>query len=489
MKKASLQSALQIWPNPPGGYDIKTGWTWIKVKFHQNLSSDETYLLTLDKTAQDLRGNALAATYVLAFSTGDHLNSGQIRGTIYGNKSIKQNGDLLLYRQFNRPLIELREQAADYVFQPDDDGHFRLSYLAEQPYLLFYHWDSNHNKRIDGDDYFGRPVRAVVQARSDSSQVDHGIWPQPVPLPGLKLLEVSELGDHFIKIRTARPWTEQSLSEFKLFADDQPVPVSGATRVPDDAFALHVDLGRSLRDSAQVWLQNFRDTSGFSLHSDTLQFIKAGELDTLSLLPFEISWQNQPGSDQISDSSLVLIRGKLPFLFQSDSAFQLFDQAIDSVAIEGNLDQLSSMTWAFSSRARLADGRTYQWQIASEFIQSPLNGYALDSLIQGRLSSVSEDSLGSIRIRHMGVEELECRLVSTGIERSFRLKPGVEYLISDLPARKYKLTAFVDSDGNGLYSSGGMDLKAGAELFWVYPDEIKVRARWETDLGLWRYKK
>lgn len=89
----------------------------------------------------------------------------------------------------------------------------------------------------------------------------------------------------------------------------------------------------------------------------------------------------------------------------------------------------------------------------------------------------------------MGVRNLECRLISKGIKFDFLMKPGLPSVVSDLPAQGYKLSAFVDLDGNGRYTSGGMDLAEGAEPFWIYPDVIKVRARWETDLGIWRHRK
>jgi len=488
MKQASLKSALQIWPNPPGGYEIKTGWTWIKVRFNQDLAANETYLLTLDKSAQDLRGNELESTYVLAFSTGDSLNSGRIEGSIYGDKNIRKNGNLLLYRQFDLPLSELRQQPADYVFQPDDDGNFKLDYLAEQSYLLYYHWDRNHNKRLDGDDYFGRPMIATVQARSDTLGSRHHIWPQVLPLPRVKLLELGELGEQFIQIRTARPWTKKSMNSFELFSEHQPIPVLGASKVAEDDFALHVDVADPIPNSAEVWIQNFIDTSGYSLNSDTLRFVRPEKFDTLTVSPFAIEWKNSSEAKLISDSSAMVIKGRLPFKFRSDTGFQLFGSEADSVSILGSLKRLTTMSWEFIPTENLKDGKTYIWQIDTDSIESPLNGFELDSLLKGKLSSVSRDSLGSVRVMQMGFEDMECSLVSKGVKRNFLLKPGIAALIKDLPAQKYSLVAYVDKDKNGRYSGGGMEIESGSEPFWVYPEEIKVRARWETDLGLWRYK-
>ncbi|MCF7824513.1 MAG: Ig-like domain-containing protein [Candidatus Marinimicrobia bacterium] len=488
MKQSTVKSALQIWPSPPGEYEIKTGWTWVRVTFEKPLSENETYLLTLDKSAQDLRGNELESTYVLAFSTGDSLNAGHISGLIYGDKSISKNGDLLLYRKFDLPLSELRSQVADYVFQPDDQGNFELSYLAEQSYLLFYHWDRNRNKRIDGDDYFGRPMLASVQARSDSSGALHKIWPQLMPMEKVRLLGVSELGENFVQIRTNRPWNLEDIDGFSLFANDQNIPVLGTSRVEADAFALQINLASSIEDGSQVWIYNFLDTSGYRLSSDTLMFKRAKDLDTLSLLPFNVEWNNVQGNNLPSDSNSILIRAKLPFSFKADSAFHLSDVKVDSIPIQGSLRERSSTTWEFLAKDVLKDGIKYKWQIETKYLEAPLNGSKLDSIVGGSLALVSRDSLGGIRLMQMSIRTLECRLLSKDLQLNFRLQPNTAYEISNLPAQNYTLVAFLDSDGNGRYSSGGMGLAEGAEPFWIYPDVIKVRARWETDLGLWRYR-
>lgn len=387
MKQGSLKSALQIWPNPPGGYEIKTGWTWVKVKFNKPLSMNETYLLTLDKSAQDLRGNELESTYVLAFSTGDSLNSGQISGLIFGDSDVRKNGDLLLYRKFDLPLSELRKQAADYVFQPDDNGHFQLSYLAEQSYLLFYHWDRNRNKRIDGDDYFGRPVQASVQARSDSMGLENKIWPQLIPPAKVKLLNLSELGKHFIEIRTDRPWRAETVHGLAMQADGNPVTILGASTLSEDEFALHIDLAEPLRDSSEVWLRNFTDTSGYHLDSDTLRFRKPEKLDTLSILPFDVRWKKAANKTLPGPASTILISASLPYSFESDSAFQIFDDSIDTIAIKGKIQPQSTTSWEFTPAEKLESGKNYRWQIVTRFIQSPLNTHKLDSLLGGETDS------------------------------------------------------------------------------------------------------
>ncbi len=485
MKRSTFSSALQIWPRPPGDFEMKSGWTWLKISFNEALEQDITYLLTLDKQALDLRGNGLESTYVLAFSTGADLNSGRLSGSIQGSRAIRKNGDILLYRVFDTPLNELRQQPADYIFQPDDDGTFELSYLAERPYMLFYHWDRNRNKLIDGDDFFGRPENASVLARPDSTTIKHKLWPQVMALDQIKLLEVSDLGGQFIQIRTDRPVTQATLDQIELVADRVSIPILGSSLVNEDEYAMHLNTAMPIAEAAPVWLNNFQDTSGFKLHSDTLIYHSTAIFDTLQFDDLSVKWVNGSAQRFPAESSTLQIKANLPFTFRSDSAFRMVDTIIDTVQIPGKLQKVSAMEWAFTPDTILADGHSFQWEIQTRFIYSGVTHHELDSLMQGQVETVPADSLGSLRIFHNGNYDLECKLTGRGINRSFKLKPGIPHLVDQLPAQKYFLSAYVDQDGNGRYTSGGLGPVSGSEPFWFYPSEIRIRARWETDLGEW----
>lgn len=485
MKKATFKAALQIWPRPPGDYELKTGWTWLKITFNEDLDTNETYLLTLDKTALDLRGNGLERTFVLAFSTGEDLNSGRLVGYIHGDENLRKNGDLLLYRQFDTPLDELRKLPADYIFQPDNDGKFLLPYLNERSYMLFYHWDRNRNKVIDGDDYFGRPEIAAVQAQTDSLLTEHKIWPHLISLDKVRLLGVSELGNQFVQIRTNRPVTSEAIENVDLYSEKMQIPTIGANTVIGDEYAMHFNTALPIEENELVWLKGFQDTSGFQLNSDTLSFKVLTNPDTLELADLAVFWDNGSSIRYPSDSSGIKISSNLPMIVTSDSAFQIVDAANDSVHIPGTIRKLNSMMWYFDPDTLIQDGLVLKWQIDTRFLQVPLNGREVDSLMTGRLSTISQDSLGTLVITHEESSTLECELTARNFSRKFQLKPGTPFIAHDLLPRKYALTAFVDQNADGRYNSGDLGPSASSEPFWIYPDEIKVRARWETDLETW----
>lgn len=488
MEKTSVEGALQIWPRPPGGYELKTNWTSVRVTFNEPLQADETYLLTIDKTAKDLRGNGLESTYVLAFSTGEEMNRGKIRGRVFGNSVIQENGNLFLYREMGTTLTDLIATPADYVFQTDNDGHFELDYLNDQEYMLFYHWDRDRDKKINAGDYFGRPRSASVFARPDTLIKAQKIWPQEIPNDRAKLLDVSMLADSFAQVRTDLFYRDETLDSIKVHTSEGDAIIKGTSRVAGDDVAILLSLSDNLPDGVDVWISGLIDTSGSELRSDTLQFKYQSHADSLDLLPFTVTWNATKQVKYPSDPDEIIIQSSLPIAFLADTVFQVYEGLNDSIPLRGKLEAVSTMQWLFSPVDEIGDGLTYHWQVQTDLIQSDLSYNNLDSLWTGNLQSINVDSLGSIRLIHMGFNVIECTLWGDDIQREFQLHPGTAVIVEDLPATSYRLVGYVDANGNGLYDSATMSPAGGSEEFWVYPEPIKVRARWETDIGIWKLR-
>ena len=72
---------------------------------------------------------------------------------------------------------------------------------------------------------------------------------------------------------------------------------------------------------------------------------------------------------------------------------------------------------------------------------------------------------------------------SKKIKKAVRLttQRGKKFLFPQLDAGEYRLKAFQDDYNNGVYYSGKPFPFIPAERFAVYPDSIKVRARWPVE--------
>jgi len=64
---------------------------------------------------------------------------------------------------------------------------------------------------------------------------------------------------------------------------------------------------------------------------------------------------------------------------------------------------------------------------------------------------------------------------------SVRLREAGKFLVGDLPEGRYAVEAFEDLGGDGRYRSGLPFPYAPSARFTVFPDTVRVRARWSVE--------
>jgi hypothetical protein len=81
----SCVASLFITPFPAQG--VHTSWRGrtLRLRVIDGLLPDRTYVVTIGTTTRDYRNNALPQSFTLSFSTGDHLDTGEISGRIFSD--------------------------------------------------------------------------------------------------------------------------------------------------------------------------------------------------------------------------------------------------------------------------------------------------------------------------------------------------------------------------------------------------------------------
>ena len=75
------QTEAAIFTSPAG--PLQLSWRGPRLRIAMPLAEERTYVLTVGTGARDLRGNALANSFTLAFATGSQLDQGLVRGWVY----------------------------------------------------------------------------------------------------------------------------------------------------------------------------------------------------------------------------------------------------------------------------------------------------------------------------------------------------------------------------------------------------------------------
>ncbi|MCF7797209.1 MAG: Ig-like domain-containing protein [Lentisphaeria bacterium] len=489
MVPASVRQAVRVAPEPAGGFEVKTGWRKAKITFNEPLRQDQTYLITLDKSATDLRQNGLDGTFILAFSTGNRLDKGVLAGRVVGDKDVRRKGNLLLYENTSRSLDSLRLTRPQYVFQPSDSGYFTLPYLVERPFMVFYHWDKNQNRKMDTGDYFGRPHSTTVYPQPDSATTEIRIRPAMLPPENISLLGARSLSPTLLRLRISRSVTAvRSRRDLKIMINNQPVDLLGISPIGTDEYSviLHTTLPLTAAEN-HLWVQEFTDTTGVRLSSDTLTIQPATRRDSVAMDLLSVRFENDRTAILPAPENHIALQFSLPVNHFPDSLFSLRTIGPDTVKIPGTLQLENSMQARFQPDTLLPGGRELQWRLLAGSVRGWWQETLPDSVYSGKLRTLSPDSLGQLILTQNSGETL--RLVMEGprgVTESI-LPSGLPTTVPDLYAGEYTAWAYQDINSNHRYDYGGFAIHATAEPFWVFPEAIPIRARWEYDVGLWDF--
>jgi Bacterial Ig-like domain len=152
-----------IFLTPP----VKTEYSWagttLFVTFKEALDSNTTVALTLGTQYTDWDGNKPEAAYTLIFSTGNKLDSGTVRATVYGEKTEGVTGFLYQLNGMNADTLNPATTKPKYKSQTGTKGTMDFPALAAGTYRLFAVRDAFRNDVIDaGTDAFGTTTNDIL---------------------------------------------------------------------------------------------------------------------------------------------------------------------------------------------------------------------------------------------------------------------------------------------------------------------------------------
>ena len=136
--------------------------------------------------------------------------------------------------------------------------------------------------------------------------------------------------------------------------------------------------------------------------------------------------------------------------------------------------------------AKLHPGAKYRLDLLGAGIADKAGNLVADSLRSFRFSTLSDDSMGtitgSIVVTVPGRESdpVVLSLQDSKRKAKYRWSVASREFRFEVPAGKYLLSGFVDSNHDGVRSTGTLAPFSSAESSASYPDTIAVRARFET---------
>ncbi len=478
--------ANSIFTSPPMEYDIDwSGGEQLSLKLKHELDSDRTYLITIGTGAMDARKNRMNNSFQLAFSTGAHLDRGQLSGQVYGITA-KDIFYIYAYHIDDPDSLNPTINRADFLTQPSENGQFMMQYLPLASYRIFVIEDQNRNLLLDANyERIGIPFRdshldsAKIQEHDLNFRVTQ-IDTVPPMMTGARslfnnkvLLRFSEPVRHPRHIQIIDTLSLSVLSIKSLIQNSENLSQMYAYTTEQEP-----ERGYRIQTSEVEDL----DGNVFYAHQ-TVDFSGSGNIDTtrfelLSVMP-------RDSAINVIYPARIEIKFSVPIdTLSLQSSFFCLDEKGDTMKGIWHFEDL--INCSFIPTMTFLPDQQYKFSINMGGITSLFNTALADSLIHHTFFMISSDEFGSLSgTTNLDSVQLEDGFIEIypvrGNKESvlFRVDKNNTFFVQWLTAGEYQIGGFNDLDKNNSYSYGTLFPFKYSEPVFINPDTIKVRKRWE----------
>jgi hypothetical protein len=492
--RRSVEEAIFISPHV-GTLEFDWGGRDVQINFSDTLRRNTTYVVTVGTDVVDLRAqNRMAQGFTLAFSTGDSLDPGEIQGKVVDDEP----GGVLIFaynlRGIDADTLNPTHLRPDYIMQTGADGQFRLRNIVLSKYRVIAVRDEYRDFVYDREiDAYGVTQQDVTITPDKPREA--GLWFRLAKEDTTKpfLSSVTAPDQYHLLLRFSEPLdtltmgkaavvvadtlSTHSVRMGALYPDMSNTALLGAELLdPLDSattYRLHIlgvrDRAGNLVDSAQ----GIADFPGTGIPDTTRPQLRVrGVADSSQGVPLTAPFQ--------------IDFGKPVSLGLAANAIRMLDSTGSVVAADAVVRTPAELL--FVPRGPL---QPYAWYTLCVELDS-----VVDSRGRGYRDSNAQVSFRTLDLRSTGTIEGEVLdpagkgpvvIIAKSVDLippksgSVVLKEGRAFLVRDLFEGKYTIQAYRDEDGNGEYSPGLPHPFRPSERFVVYPDTVKVRARWSME--------
>ncbi len=483
--------------------DLEFDWSGkdVEVTFSEKPKPNKTYVVNVGTDVKDLNnGNRMAQAFALAFSTGDDIDHGAIRGRIFPVKPTDDAQGVMIFAyqlaDMNPDTLDPRTLKPDYITQTGKNGAFFLQHLAFGDYRIFAVRDEFRNLLYDPEtDDFGVPSRPLRLTPSDTMQdgVLMQLGKEDTTAPRLVkaeardvhhvLVEFSESIDtsssHPIDVRIADTLSQGPLKILSIFPN---LPtLSSFTVVTDrqDSTKMYRMTAVSAYDLVGLPMSPGANTLDFSggsvVDSSAPRLLSSGIQDSARGLALKPSVQFR-FADAVRRESFVNAVS-LRDSTGNDVPLQTF--WLDDAALSVQpTERLMSKCWyklAFVLHGGLDwSGRAFRDSLKLIRFET-LDAEALSSIEGTVVDRDTADAVGIVYVIADAVDVKEPKSFTTTT-----LRTGA-FIIPEIEEGRYVVHAFRDRNSNGTYDVGKPFPFVRSERFNYTADTLKVRARWPLE--------
>lgn len=456
------------------------------VSFESPLDSGRTYTLDLGGIADNNEGNPYPG-YSYVFSTGDHIDSMLVTGSVLDCNSLKpvKGATVMLYKDHADSAVFLQRPVASA--KTDDWGYFVIRNIQDTLYRLYAVKDENGNNKYDPEteriafcDTLIRPVGRVRDSLPELMRYD---MKDTVNCLARKT-------EYTLNMFKENPSKQMIVNKERLgertayitfmapYAQIDSIWIKG---VPHDKLITQFNIKR---DSLEIWVNDPKkqpdtlylnvkymktDTTGFlSDFTETVKLTKPRKTGNAA--------KKSSGRDVRKEDTLCVFTVDAKpenieqYGFRFEFKYPLVEEAFDSIVFKSvnprqqeknesftiEKDSLNLRCYTLRPNLKYMQGYEYKMHVPHRKF-SDINGFWNDSL-DVKVSLPNDDKLSQLKLNMSGVKnKYIVDLLNEkrdNVLRSFIIDSDSELVFPYLKAGKYSVRITEDLNRNGIVDTG-----------------------------------
>ncbi|MEO6150836.1 MAG: Ig-like domain-containing protein, partial [Mucilaginibacter sp.] len=437
------------------------------IEFKDSLQKNTTYVINFGKAIVDVNEANAMKNFTYVFSTGPHIDSLSITGTVTNTQTLEKEKDVtVMLFPLNRDSLFYKKKKPSIFATTDSSGNFSLNNLREDKYTIYALKETSPNKIYDNETELVAFIKDTINLTTDTSNIQLNLFLQQpenfrfverrFDSDGKILLSFNrQLVNPSLKILAPPGFDAQKIVEFSNKKDTAMVYMRNM-----DFDSLMVSLSDNNKPIDTVTLrknrkETFAKTVNISFNLGSDNKLKPGnDLQVISNLPVESF--NTALISLKEDSAIVtnytLVKDTLArrlllkYRWKQNVSYTLTfeDNALTNIFGEKNKKGLRTFT-----------------------IDKPEN-YSILTL------KVAVPELNRSYIVELYKDE-------KNLMRSDVITKNASLVYNNYITGKYTIKVIYDTNKNGRWDSGNIRQKRQPENIWIYEKELTLRPNWDAE--------
>jgi uncharacterized protein (DUF2141 family) len=487
--RRSFERAVHVSPVPDGALTYDWSGKSVEIRFPGSLAAERTYVITIGTGVKDIRGsNAIRQSFQLAFATGDSLDAGIFSGAVFDSRPAGVSLFAYLLTGRNPDTLNPTSQRPDFLVQSGDDGLFVFNNVPTGPYRVFAVRDNQGNYLYEREsDEIGIAQEDVTVQANDSigPSLRFRLTVEDTTAPYVQTAEC--VTNRQVQVKFSEALSRELPDPARISIVDSVSKARIATLsiapVPGKKFQYDVITSAPLSETTYlIELDSLFDAAGNAASRTGVRSFVGSAVQDSVRTRIITSYPSSKAAD-IRVDSVFHVLFSLPMRVGGTAT--LLDSARAVVPCD--------LSWSATNNviirhAPLRNGMPYTLCLDGAMWRDSLRGQSVaDSAVCFPFTTERDDVFGQLSGTVVDTTASETPAIVRAVlteRKDFSVTTrttgkGV-YVFPRIPAGKYMLDAYKDSDGNGRYTFGNAFPFRPSERFGSRADTIRVRAKWET---------